>query len=171
MTNFEQWSGRREGIVTSENYSSKQAFDRTLDDLWDTDFKWSDELNPDIPRLDFLGDIIAGKEKGFYYARSDHVNFDNLERMLTAIETGRLSQADSFGAKVFASGMAAITAALKSLSAGKDGVFITGKVMYSSTKAILEDEGNGRNAIGTYPGITVDLNVPGALEAAIKEQK
>ncbi|MBW2977811.1 aminotransferase class I/II-fold pyridoxal phosphate-dependent enzyme, partial [Candidatus Woesearchaeota archaeon] len=42
---------------------------------------------------------------------------------------------------------------------------------YSSTKAILEDEGNGRNAIGTYPGITVDLNVPGALEAAIKEQK
>jgi methionine-gamma-lyase len=166
---FERWSEKRESIVTPENFSTRESFQATVDSLPKP--VNVTELNPSIPRLDFIEDVLTKGAEGFFYARTDHNNYSQLEKALTDLEVGRLSHPDYFGAKVFPCGMAAIASALRALSAKQDGVFIHGPIMYSSTKDILADKGTGRNPIGTLPGIQVDLSRTEDLESAIKSNK
>ncbi|MBW2982300.1 aminotransferase class I/II-fold pyridoxal phosphate-dependent enzyme [Candidatus Woesearchaeota archaeon] len=166
---FQEWSKKRGEIVTDDNFSSEKDFQRTIDSL-----NYPDkvvELNPALERLDVIADITAGKQKGFFYARTGHSNYAQLEERLKAIEVGRLSHPEYFDCKVFPSGMAAITAALEALAKGCEGTFVHGDVSYISTKDILADQGNGISKVGSLPGIKCDLTNPENLERVLEEQK
>lgn len=154
---YESWAKKRdEQIMTHENFSSENQFRSSIEDF--SKSVKVEELNPEISRVGLVGDIFQGKEKGYYYARTNHHNFVQLEQELKEIEVGRLSHPEYFSCKVFPSGMAAIKSTLEALSLGEEGVFIHGNVMYPSTKTLLADQGNGKNMIGGLPGIGADLN-------------
>ncbi len=167
---YQAWTSKRKEITSNEEYYSNiGAWQSTLDNLPAPSN--SNELNPEIPELDFVQDIISGKKNGYYYARTNHPNFTQLEEILKGIEVGRLSHPEYFSCKVFPSGMSAIKSTLEALSLGEDGVFIHGNTIYPSTKNILADRGGGKNMTGTKPGIEIDLNKLFELEKAIKESR
>lgn len=161
---YKEWAKKREKHKTM--YSRHCDFQSTIDNLPKPSN--STELNPSIHRVGLVGDILTGKADDTYYARTNHVNFIQLEEALKQIEVGRLAHPEYFGCKVFGSGMAAIKSTLEGIAAGQDGVFIHGNVIYPSTKTILADQGNGRNMVGTKPGIGVDLRNPGELKRTIQ---
>jgi len=166
---FQEWSEKREQIVTGENFSNPEDFQKTIDSL-DAPNRVT-ELNPALERLDVITDIASGKEEGFFYARTNHSNYAQLEARLKALEVGRLSHPEYFDCKVFPSGMAAITTALEALAKGREGTFIHGDVSYISTKDILKDQGDKVSKVGSLPGIGCDLTKPENLRKVLEEQK
>jgi len=166
---YNKWAKKRQEVVTSENYSSSEDFQSTAESFPNP--VNCDELNPSIDRLGLVGDIASGKTRGFYYARTDHPNFAQLEHRVKELEVGRLSHPEYFSCKVFPSGMAAIKSVLEAIALEQEGTFIHGKVMYPSTKELLKDRENKRNMLGTYPGVEVDLRDSSKLSLTIHENQ
>lgn len=168
MKEFKEWSRKRKEIVTEENYSSKESFNKTVADFLEP--VKVKELNPVLTEIGQLGDIVEGKKDGFFYARTNHANYAELESRLKNIEVGRLSHPEYFSSCVFPSGMAAITAALESL-ANSNGVFLRGDVVYVSTKEILSDQGDGKTRFGTKATEGIDMTKPNNLERVLRQYK
>ena len=168
---YQAWAEKREKVMTPENFSSERDFQASAN-YFSKPFN-STELNPAIDRVGLVQDVIEGKLNKCYYARTNHPNFVELEKRLREIEVGRLSHLGYFSCKVFSSGMAAIKSTLEALSLDEefygDSVFIHGNVMYTSTKTLLADQGNGRNMLGGKPGIELDLRDARKLDETIED--
>lgn len=103
-------------------------------------------FSEDFLNLKYKGELIEritfDLSKGFdyFYARSGHKNYDDLEKLLVLAEAPTLIESqDIVDAAVFSSGMGAISAVIDSLAKGSDGKkFIAGKTLYTSTKEILD---------------------------------
>jgi methionine-gamma-lyase len=149
---FEEWNEQRPEIITSQNYSSSEDFKNIIDS-----FSTPTNKKGITSSLETLGNFLKEENDGIY-ARGGHPNFAQLEERVKLMEIGNLSHSEYFGAKVFSSGMAAIFAALSTLSNDREGFFIKGDVMYHSAGELLKKDGKGRCMVGSLPGVELDLN-------------
>jgi methionine-gamma-lyase len=171
---FSAWSRKRIEIETPDlNFTPEDEFRKITESIDEKCGRLicNPEINPEIAESNFIEDVFTGKKQGFYYASTDHIHFHQLETRLALLETGALSHPEYFACRSFGRGMGAIASSLMAVaSSNNEGTFIRGKTIYTSSKEILDDRGDGRNMIGTKPAIAVDLNNPLNLAELLEER-
>ncbi|MBI2147639.1 PLP-dependent transferase [Candidatus Woesearchaeota archaeon] len=159
---FSEWSSKRPQVLTAESYTPEEQLLEGIE-RWNTVLP-EPKVSLTLTRRNQVGDVLAGRASGeYYYASYSHPNFQALEERVVSLETAGLAHPEWFSALAFPRGMAAIAAVLETIAGYHnpmlgDAAFIHHKVVYPSTRRLLESRETIWTRVGTkQPGLEVDL--------------